>query len=184
MSSSSYLYNNEHEPSKLEFTAVGVIGILLYFFTGLSGVYAYTRLPTTKESKKFYISLVLMSICELPRYFVIAKTQQYTSPVAYGFHVIGIFFYFACLAIVILQFAHILELGPYVSLLYSKTGLQVAVAIQGLVDFATFIGCCATATLSQLFKSDAFFAFSIFVIIENLTYTSFMSFYGFRLIGR
>lgn len=176
----------EYYPSSSQYMACGSIGIIL-FFTILVSAIVLLVFKTPKKNKDavyFYISMILMSICELPRYFDMAVDGTYNCKVCYSFHIIADLLYFICLAIVILTFVHILELGPIASIFYTRRGMTVAVIVQTIVNFCAFVYCLQSQSLENFFLSTMYAFFTVFDIVQNFLYTAVLSFHGVRLIIR
>eukprot|EP01038_Epipyxis_sp_PR26KG_P009094 gene9094-12264_t len=173
-----------YQPLPQEYVAVGIIGILLNTVIFILSIYSLWFKSKLWEVRYFYVSLAIVSTTELPRYFDMAIDGSYTCSVCYSFHIIASFAYFIALALVAMKFARLLELGPLISLLYSKRGLIIAIILQGIIDFITFLYCLVINNLSKFFRSSIFGVFTIFDIFQNVMYTFFLSYYGLRLLYR
>jgi hypothetical protein len=178
------IYFDEFRPLSEELMAVGIIGIVLYFIVLFCALYSSMHRSKSMEMKYFYASLGFLACFEFPRYFSMAITGKYDCVLCYAFHIVANFLYFTCLALVAVTFARILELGSYVSLMYSKRGIFFAVAFQGVIDFAAFIICLQKNSLFLFFNSDLYQAFVMFDMFQNVLYSVVLSFYGLRLIFR
>jgi hypothetical protein len=182
------MYHGEYKPSSPEFVAVGVFGIFLYF--GILAI-SVSRLRMIfwsnalgPANKVFIASTMLMAVCDLPRYFLLAIHASYTSVGGYAMHIISGIFYFICLATVGFSFASILELGSYASLLYSKWGLAIAVVLHVAIDLTAFGLCLGSHSLADFFGSVFYGVFIAFDILQNLLYSAVLAVFGARLIHR
>jgi hypothetical protein len=177
---------NEFYPSPAQYIACGSIGVVLFFILMISAVYLllYKTPPKNKDSFYFYICITIMSICELPRYFDMIADGSYNCKVCYSFHIIADLLYFVCLAIVILKFVHILELGPLTSVFYTRRGMIIAVVIQAIINFCAYVYCLNSSSLDAFFNSTMFAVFTVFDIVQNFLYTAVLSMHGVRLVLR
>jgi hypothetical protein len=82
------------------------------------------------------------------------------------------------------SFAHILELGPNVSLLYSRRGIMVAIFSQFAIDITGFIMCLYEPSLQDFFESSIYRFLSAADILENMIFTSLLAFFGLKIIRR
>ena len=177
------LFHGEYRPSSAEFLATGIFGIILY----LSILAAATYLMVSQIrllNRLFYASMMVMATFELPRYFFLALDQSYHSLVGYAMHAFSGIFYFICLAIIGLTFANILELGSLSMMIYSKRGLTLAVLAHTTVDISSVIVCLRSSSLSAFFGSAFYRFYIIFDIVQNLTYSLTLFFFGLRLALR
>jgi hypothetical protein len=180
------MYHGEYKPSSVEFVAVGIFGIFLYFGIIMLSFWKLFPMPIVLgvANRVFIASTILMAVCDLPRYFHIAIHASYTSVAGYAMHIISGIFYFICLATVGFSFASILELGSYASLLYSKWGLAVAVVLHVSIDLAAFGLCLRSRSLGDFFGSTFYGVFIAFDILQNLLYSAVLAVFGVRLIHR
>lgn len=179
-----YNFSSEYKPLPEEFIAVGVFGIILFCIILAISSFCYFFRTRVFETRIFFAFLSLMSLLELPRYISIAIESAYDCVACYSIHIIADWVYFACLAIVTLSFARILELGAFAALLYSKNGIFIAILLQGIMNFAALIVCSMSTSVDGFFASKMYTTFTIFDILQNCTYTGLMSFYGVKLILR
>ena len=89
-------------PSGSEFVAIGSVGIFLFLVILLISAYDLKLLDEKifiiKHSSTFYfyVTVILVSIFEFPRYIYLIIDQSYVSQAAYSLHIIaGIFFFIA-----------------------------------------------------------------------------------------
>lgn len=178
--------NNEYYPTSTQYIACGSIGIILFFILLFIAIFllVYKTPKKNKDSFYFYICISVMSICELPRYFDMVADGTYNCKVCYSFHIIADLFYFICLAIVILTFVHILELGPLTSVFYTRCGMTIAVAVQAVINFCAYVYCLNSSSLERFFTSTMYSFFTVFDIVQNFLYTAVLSFHGVRLVLR
>lgn len=169
-------------PSEGEYIAIGTFGVILFLVIICLAIFYLTNRSKSYENKIFYSSIIIMSIFELPRYFDLIVTQTYTSTSCYAVHIVADMFFFVCIAMVVLTFAHILELGPSVSVIYSKRGLVVAGVMQGIINLTAVIYCASAESLHDFFLSSVYLVFTIFDVVQNLFYSSVLTIYGCRLI--
>lgn len=170
-------------PDPPEQEAVGAVGFLLNLGIMALSLYSYKYKCKGFEREYFFLTMAFTSLCELPRYIAMMATGEYDCSACYALHIVANTTFFVCLAFVALSFARILKLGAYVSVLFSQRGLMAAVAIQMPFNIAAFIQ-CLTMPLGSFFKSEGFFVFSVFDMVQNIAYTSLLTFYGFRLTER
>ena len=181
----SALYHGEYRPYPSEFLATGVIGIILYISIAIAAIYLLTQ-SKTFLNRLFYVSMTMMAIFDMPRYFILAIESSYHSKIGYSMHIISGAFYFICLAIIGMTFATILEVGSlsFTMIIYSKRGLSLAVLLHTAVDFSAFIICLKSRSLSEFFGSQYYIFFMCFDILQNFLYSSVLVLFGLRLISR
>ena len=177
------LYHGEHRPHPSEFVATGVCGIFLYASIAMAAVYLLYQ-SKTFLNRLFYVSMTLMAVFDLPRYFLLLMDSSYHSTVGYGMHIISGIFYFICLAIIGITFANILELGSITMMIYSKRGLIFAVLLHSVVDLSALGICLQSNSLPSFFGSQFYLFFMIFDILQNFMYSSVLVLFGLKLIIR
>jgi hypothetical protein len=180
------MFHGEYAPRAAELRAVGALGILLFLTIGTGAVHGGAKAFMRRSylNVAFYVCILLLAVFELPRYCAIAAAGAYTSVPCYAMHILSGICYFAALALVGYSFANLLELGQYVSLLYSKRGLLAAVAVHATVDFAAFVECLRSRSLAVFFTSTAYAFFIAWDIAQNLLYSSLLLYFGVRLVAR
>lgn len=180
------MYHGEYQPNQSEFIATSIFGIFLFFgilsVSGLILLSNWKRLCAT--TRIFYISMVMMAAFDLPRYFSLAVEKDYISVEVYAMHIISGIFYFICLSTVGFSFVYILELGSYMSLLYSKWGLAIAIAIHSAIDLTAFGLCLRSSSLASFFSSFYYRVFITFDITQNLLYSCVLAGFGVKIIYR
>jgi hypothetical protein len=178
------LYHGEFQPEDIEFVATGTIGILIFLFVFGLSVYALWLNTRRELYNVFYASMLVMCVFEFPRYFLMTMSGHYDSIAGYAAHIVSGILFFLCLAVVSYTFANILELGPYTKVIYSKFGLAVAFGVHSVIDFSAFIVCLQSQSMATFFASLSYRVYTVFDIVQNLTYSSVLVFYGMRLIYR
>lgn len=171
-------------PGKEEFIVVGAVGICLYVSLALlAGFLLYKRVKN-KTSKKFFVCVIIMSICELPRYFDILCTARYSNTYAYSIHLMAATFCFAAFSIVCYQWAGLLELGTYTRKVYSAPALIAVNALFTANDLLAATFCATASSLNAYFVSTSYEVYILTEAARNLVYSAFLSYYGVRLISR
>ena len=175
---------DQYSPQTTEFISVGVCGVLLYtviFVIAASSLFRYGKAHKTNG---FHFAIACMAVCELPRFIALAISGQYNCLICYSFHIIADVLYFVSLALVIRTFANILEMGPYVSFVYSKNGLSIAVILQFAVDLCAYVGCLTAPSLTDFFRTKLFEFFTSFDMLQNVFYAATLALNGCALISR
>jgi hypothetical protein len=171
------LYSGQFEPTDKEQLASGIIGIIIFSAVFSLSLYGYVFKTKSNDSKYFYLLMAIMAVCEFPRYISFVEIEDYTCIPCYAMHIFADFFFFSALSFVALTFAHVLELGPYISMLYSKRGLATIVCINGGVCFIVLILCFKSNQLCDFFNNDAYKVLVFFEAILNFSYEGY--FYHF-----
>lgn len=173
-----------YEPSRTEYVATGVFGIFIY------GVILYLSVSSamvgfkSKSTKRFFGSIILMSLLELPRYFALAIDRSYTSRTCYCFHLIAGIFFFLGFSIVCRQWSGLLQLGSYFRMVYGYHGLIVSNVSFAIVDFVAVGICASSASLSGFFSSIPYLVITFIEGFRNIVYSAFLSYYGLKLVRR
>ena len=180
------MFHGEYAPATAEFRAVGALGILIFLAIGGLAVHGGWKawLRHSYLNVTFYACVFLVAVFDLPRYCAIAAAGAYKCGPCYAMHILSGICYFAALALVGYSFANLLELGQYVSLLYSKRGLLAAVAVHATVDVAAFVECLQSRSLAVFFTSTAYAFFIPWDIAQNLLYSGLLLYFGLRLVAR
>ena len=171
------------ETSNNETFLVGLIGLILFsflFFLSLINYY-YTKKNITKF---FFFFFILMSILELPQYFIMILTLNYHSLWGYSCHILASYLFFLSLSIVILIWSVLLELDVITLVLYSKNGILLIDILLGGVAIVTMIFCLNATSLKSFFNS---VIYEIYIFIECfsvLAYTGIIAIYGIKLVLR
>ena len=108
-------------PSSEEYLSIGIIGMFLYSVLICLSSLSLMRLLSlskSKSTKRFFTCIIIMSVCELPRYTVMVITRSYSSEITYCFHIVAGFFFFLAFSIVCQQWSGLLQLGTYFSVVY------------------------------------------------------------------
>jgi hypothetical protein len=174
----------EYYPTSSQFIVTGIVGLCLYVLI----LYLSTRSIIdgfkSKSTKRFFLSISLMSLLELPRFFALAITGQYTSKTCYCFHMMAGIFFFLGFSIVCRQWSGLLQLGTYFRMVYGYHGLIVFNVVFAVIDFIGMIFCARSISLEAFFDSLPFVVITLIEAIRNLIYSSFLSYYGLRLVRR
>jgi hypothetical protein len=117
------VHDKEWYPLSGEYRAVGIFGIIYY-----SGILAFALYSSYFKCKViirkyFYYITVTTLLFEYPRFFSLAIDGSYRCTTCYSMHIIASGLFFGCIAYVAFSFAHILELGPFISMFFSKKGM-------------------------------------------------------------
>jgi hypothetical protein len=171
-------------PPPQENVATGVIGILIFMFIASLCVTSILQGFKSLSTRQFFITMLVMSLFELPRYFDLAVDASYTSIACYCFHIVAGPFFFLGYSIVCWQWSGLLELGSYFKAVYGYNGLLVVNVAFVIIDFTGLIICATCPSLATYFASTAFVVLTFLEACRNLIYSSFLSFYGLKLVRR
>jgi hypothetical protein len=173
---------NEETPSGDEFMVTGLFGACLFMLLAMINLHALYNSPKNKLTRYFFILMLLMSLLEIPRYLNLAMYRAYDSRFFYSIHMLASLLFFAAFSIVCIQWTGLLKLGSLLSVLYSMRGLLIANTAFGICDIVGIILCGVAPSLHEYFRS---YGYEVYVFIDtfkNLFYSSFLSFYGLKLI--
>lgn len=140
------------------------------------------KMESSKLIQMFFISILLMCSCELPRYILFVINSDYNSTAAFGSHIIGGIFFFLSLTLVCFAWYEILEVGNVGKKFYSKNGLLVANVLSTCFVLYIFGACITSDSLSSFFHSNIFIAFVYAQIFQTFLYGSSLFFFGLRLL--
>lgn len=182
MNDNDDMYENE-KPNSFEFLLTGVLGVIIFTITFSFAINGFLN-STKREIQLFFISASILSVFELPRYIILITQREFVSRIAYSFHILAGVFYFFCLAMVCFLWHDVLEVTGKVQYFFSKKGLFLANIIFGSVQVTSFFACILSPSLKVFLKSPLFIIFVFEEIIQNLIYTTTLSFYGLRLLIR
>lgn len=171
-------------PPSQENVATGVIGILIFMLIAGLCVTSILQGFKSQSTQQFFITILVMSIFELPRYFALAVDAQYTSVTCYCFHIVAGPFFFLGYSIVCWQWSGLLELGSYFKAVYGYNGLLVVNVAFVITDFTGLIICATSPSLAAYFASTAFIVITFLEACRNLVYSTFLTFYGLKLVRR
>lgn len=164
--------------------ATGVIGILIFMLIAGLCVTSILQGFKSQSTQQFFITILVMSVLELPRYFDLAVDASYTSITCYCFHIAAGPFFFLGYSIVCWQWSGLLELGSYFKAVYGYNGLLVANIVFVIIDLTALIICATSPSLAAYFESTAFIVITFLEACRNIVYSSFLSFYGLKLVRR
>ena len=174
----------DYYPDKHEFVVVGVVGTCLYSLLALSAAPLLLLRVTNATSKKFFMCILAMCLLELPRYLDIAITAEYSSTIAYSIHLMAASFFFAAFSFVCYQWSGLLQLGSYSRAVYSRRSLLIVNAVFSANDLFTACMCGTSSSLNDYFDSTSYEVYVLIEAIRNLVYSSFLLYFGLRLILR
>lgn len=167
---------------------VGIIGILIYSIILFLSIFILLSRKFSKQqyiSQVFYLSSILMSLLEYPRFIQFITENQYTSKVAYAFHIISSYLFFTMFTIVCYQWSSLLDLDSYSKSLYNKPSLLIANLAFLCNDLQAIIYLGSTnGSLMDFFESIDYGIYTIIDGIRNLVYSSILTYYGVILISR
>lgn len=176
---------NEYAPEPHEEVATGAFGVVM--FVSLMILSASSILVweiKNRTNKAFFAAVFLMSLMELPRYCMMSDSGTYTSVGAYGCHVLAGIFFFLSFSCVSYQWAGILNMAGYFSVIYSPAGLFVINIVFGMLDFISASLCFASDNLQDFFYSDFFLAVTVLETCKNLLFSIVLSYFGIKLVMR
>jgi hypothetical protein len=176
--------SNEWMPTKGEFLTAGILGIILYLSLAGVATYILRKGLKSKTCRRFFACVIIMSALELPRYLELTAAQSYQSRICYAFHILAGTFFFVSFSIVCYQWAGLLQLGTYVKMIYSMRGLMLANAAFAAIDIASVVMCLASSSLQAYFDSTAYEIFTFIEGLRNVTYSTFLAYYGCTLLTR
>ena len=176
-----------------EYTAVGILGILLFSF--ILGIAVYLFWQEMGESASltkqlFLTMLVIMSLMEMPRYYALAVTGSYDSQGAYSCHIIAGVFFFAAFSMLCKQWCEILQAGDTAGrstilvVFYGKQGLIVSNVAFIIDDIVTLGICLSCASLDDFFHSTDFYVYTLLEGFRNIFYSALLLYYGVVLAHR
>lgn len=174
----------QYYPSSEEFLWVGLIGIFLYlgilYFSVSSMVLGFR----SKSTQRFFASVMIMAVLELPRFFSLAVEKSYTSKTTYCFHIIAGIFFFLAFSIVCRQWSGLLQLGSSFRVIYGYHSLIVSNVVFAIIDIISVGVCAASTSLEDFFDSQSFEVITFLEGIRNCVYSIFLSYYGLKLVQR
>eukprot|EP01033_Poteriospumella_lacustris_P000897 gene897-647_t len=171
-------------PSKSEYIFTGTVGICVYsLILYLSIASAWVGFKS-KSTRRFFGSIGIMALLELPRYFDMAVDGTYNSRVCYSFHIVAGVFFFLAFSIVCRQWSGLLQLGSYSRMVYGYNGLVISNVSFAIADFIAIIFCLTSRSLDGFFFSMAFVVITFIEGLRNCVYSGFLSYYGLKLVRR
>lgn len=171
-------------PSKSEYIFTGTVGICVYsLILYLSIASAWVGFKS-KSTRRFFGSIGIMALLELPRYFDMAVDGTYNSRVCYSFHIVAGVFFFLAFSIVCRQWSGLLQLGSYFRMVYGYNGLVISNVSFAIADFIAIIFCLTSRSLDGFFFSMAFVVITFIEGLRNCVYSGFLSYYGLKLVRR
>ncbi len=175
---------HQYYPLSGEYIATGVIGILVYVgIVYLSAVSIFLGIKS-KSTKRFFVSVILMGILELPRYLAMAIQGSYVSQAAYCFHILSGIFFFIAFSIVCRQWSGLLQLGSYFRVVYGVHGLIISNVVFAVIDVIAVILCATSSSLQAYFTSTGFEILTFIEGVRNCVYSVFLAYYGVKLVRR
>jgi hypothetical protein len=177
-------HSQQYYPLPIEYLYIGVLGIILYcsiIYLSISSMILGFR---SKSTKRFFASIMIMSILELPRYFSLAITESYTSKTTYCFHIIAGIFFFLSFTIVCRQWSGLLQLGSYFRVVYGYHSLIISNITFAIMDIISVGFCAASHSLNSYFDSDSFEVITFLEGMRNCVYSIFLAYYGLKLVQR
>ena len=171
------------QAASTEYLITGCCGILIFFYGFVLAIFGYFSAKSS-SSQLFFLGIAGMCSLELPRYFALAIHQEFTSRIAYGFHILGGAFFFISLCTVCNMWSSILRLGKIASMIYSQTGLTIAACALGSIQLAVFCVCVTSTSLEDFMHSNVYVAFVVEEICQNLIYSAGLFLFGVKLIVR
>lgn len=174
----------DSKPSPSENLATGLVGILLYIVIIYYSVWSISMGFRSKSTKRFFGTVAVMAVLELPRFFALAITQDYTSRTAYSFHIAAGVFFFLAFSIVCRQWSGLLQLGSYFRVVYGFHSLIVSNVAFAVVDLISIICCGLSSSLEAYFNSTSFEVITFIEGLRNVVYSAFLCYYGIKLVRR
>jgi hypothetical protein len=188
------------QPSRREFLLTGVVGVVLY--TGLCAVSVQSLRSfgrhRSRSTKRFFASISLMSVLELPQYWSLLVDRSYDSRWTYCVHIAAGVFFFLAFSLVARQWCSLLSLDDartrqwaggrcqqqWLRLVYGARSLVACNALFALVDVVAIGLCCTAPSLQQFFFSPGFETITLLETLRNSVYASALAFFGLRLVAR
>jgi hypothetical protein len=174
----------QYYPLPQEDLATGLIGILLYFMIIYFSISSMVLGFRSKSTKRFFASVMIMSVLELPRFFSLAVDRSYSSKTTYCFHLVAGIFFFLAFSIVCRQWSGLLQLGSYFRVVYGYHGLVISNVIFGIIDIISVGICASMHSLEEFFDSSAFEVITLIEAFRNCVYSAFLAYYGLKLVKR
>lgn len=175
---------NQYHPLAGEFVATGVIGILLYILIIYFAIASVKLGIKSKSTKRFFFSVIVMALFEIPRFLMMAINADYNSKPAYCFHILAGIFFFIAFSIVCRQWSGLLQLRSYFRAVYGRGGLILSNILFAIVDFVAVIACGTAPSLSSFFSSTGFVVITFIEGVRNCVYSIFLAYYGVKLVRR
>ena len=176
--------DSQFHPSSSEVVSTGAFGLLAYSLILAFSLYSIRIGFKSKTSKRFFYSISLLCLLELPRYFGFVIQHKYTSTALYALHLLANSVFFIAFSIVCYQWSGLLKLGTYFKVFYGVKGLVAANLIFTIVDIAAVAICVLHSTLMGFFESPFFESFTFIEAIRNIVYSTFLTYYGLKLVSR
>jgi hypothetical protein len=174
----------QYSPLPREYLAVGIIGIFLYLLILYFSIASMLLGFRSKSTKRFFGTIMIMSLLELPRYFALAVDESYTSKTTYCFHIFAGIFFFLAFSIVCRQWSGLLQLGSYFRVVYGYHGLLISNILFAVMDIISVVLCATSRSLDEYFDSTSFEVFTFMQAIRNCIYSIFLTYYGLKLVQR
>ena len=171
-------------PDAAENVSTGIGGILIYLIIFIISVVGILKGIRSKTSRRFFYTVAILALCELPRYFAMVVTRSYTSQPSYALHLISNSLFFISFSIVCYQWSGLLKLGVYFKVFYGIRGLMFSNLAFAIVDVAALTCCLMSTSLESFFNSMFYEALTFIEAIRNVIYSSFLMYYGLRLVMR
>lgn len=175
---------NQYHPLSGEFVATGVIGILLYILIIYFAIASVKLGIKSKSTKRFFFSVIVMALLEIPRFLLMCINADYNSKPAYCFHILAGIFFFIAFSIVCRQWSGLLQLGSYFRAVYGRPGLIISNIMFAIVDFVAVVACGTATSLSSFFSSNGFVVITFIEGVRNCVYSIFLAYYGVKLVRR
>lgn len=170
--------------SSQEIYVVGWFGLSIFSILVLYSTILLYFSPKILLPRLFFISIILSSVLDLPRYIFMVIDREYTSIVAYACHILSNYFFFLSLTLVCVVWAHLLQFGSYTSFIYRGRGVILTNFILAIISIISFLYCLKSTSLEQFLDSTVYSIYRGVEVIENLFYSIVVAFFGIKLVIR
>lgn len=168
---------------------VGWIGTCIFSVLTILSLLGYYYSPNRLLTRLFFISILLSTSLDLPRYIFQIIDQEYTSTIGYSCHILSNYFFFLSLTLVCVVWAHLLQTTSssftvVTTFIYRGQGVLLTNALLAIISILTFIYCMKANSLENFLRSTIYLVYIFIEVLEGLFYSVAVAFFGIKLVLR
>jgi hypothetical protein len=166
---------------------VGWIGTFLFAILTLISLVGCYHSPNVLLTRLFFLSTLLSTSLDLPRYIFLIVDEEYISTIGYSCHILSNYFFFLSLTLVCVVWAHLLQYSSShssSSFIYRGQGVITTNVILAIISLITFAFAIKSNSLENFLSSSIYYVYIFIEVLEDLFYSIAVAFFGMKLVLR
>jgi hypothetical protein len=166
---------------------VGWIGTSIFSLLTLLSLLGCYHSPNVLLTRLFFLSTLLSTSLDLPRYIFLIIDQEYISTTGYACHILSNYFFFLSLTLVCVVWAHLLQYSSSsqsTAFIYRGQGVITTNVILAIISIITFAYAIKSTSLENFLSSTIYYIYIFIEVLEDVFYSVAVAFFGIKLVFR